>query len=72
MGRALWYSGKVDEAADELEQLLADPEVHDPWAEQVAKIARRGSGRHPFTMSGSLLAVTEMPNAGQQCVACPA
>jgi hypothetical protein len=70
-GRALWYSGKVDEAADELEQLLSDPEVRDPWAEQVVKIARRGSGRHPFTMSGSMIAVTEMPNAGNSALLVP-
>src|SRR5262245_35954416 len=28
-GRALWYSGEVEQAADELERLVADPEVRD-------------------------------------------
>lgn len=60
-GRALWYDLKLEDAADELEALIADPEVHDAWAVEVAKLARRGSGRTPFAMSGGLLAVTEMP-----------
>src|SRR5262245_61025972 len=30
-GRAFWYGGQVERAADELEQLAADPEVRDPW-----------------------------------------
>lgn len=63
-GRALWYSGQVERAADELEQLVADPEVKDPWAQEVAKLARRGAGRQPFKMSGALLAVSEMPQVG--------
>jgi hypothetical protein len=63
-GRALWYSGQVERAADELEQLVADPEVKDPWAREVAKLARRGVGRQPFRMSGALLAVSEMPQVG--------
>jgi predicted Zn-dependent protease len=33
--RALWYSGQVTGAAEELGRLLADPEVKDPWAEGV-------------------------------------
>src|SRR5689334_18685088 len=56
-GRALWYSGQVDRAADELEQLVSDPDVRDPWAVEVAKLARRGAGRKPFQMSGGILAV---------------
>lgn len=60
-GRALWYSGQIEKAADELEQLLEDPEVRDPWAKEVSKLARRGSGRRPFELSGGLLAVMEMP-----------
>lgn len=62
--RALWYSGKIEAAADELEQLNADPEVRDTWAVEVAKLAHLGSGRKPFEISGALLAVTEMPQAG--------
>jgi hypothetical protein len=63
-GRALWYSGQVERAADELEQLVANPEVKDAWAQEVAKLARRGAGRQPFRMSGALLAVSEMPQVG--------
>jgi len=64
-GRALWYGGHVSEAADVLSKLVADPEVRDPWAADIAKIALRGAGRHPFTMSGGLLAVSEMPDTGR-------
>jgi hypothetical protein len=63
-GRALWYSGQVDRAADELEQLVSDPDVRDPWALEVAKLARRGAGRKPFQMTGGILAVCEMPLVG--------
>jgi hypothetical protein len=63
-GRAFWYSGQVDRAADELEQLVADPDVRDPWAQEVAKLARRGAGRKPFQMSGGILAVSQMPLVG--------
>jgi hypothetical protein len=60
-GRALWYSGSIAAAGQELERLLANPEVRDPWAADVMKLARRGAGRQPFRTSGGLLAVTEMP-----------
>lgn len=60
-GRALWYSGSIAAAGEELERLLADPEVKDPWASDVMKLARRGAGRQPFKISGGLLAVSEMP-----------
>jgi hypothetical protein len=64
-GRAFWYSGQVERAADELEQLVADPTVRDPWATEVGKLARRGAGRKPFQMSGGILAVSEIsPGAG--------
>lgn len=63
-GRAHWYAGRIDKAADELEQLISDPEVRDAWATEVAKLARRGGGREPFRMTGGLLGVTEMPYAG--------
>lgn len=59
--RAFWYSGRIAEAGTELEALLSDPAVKDPWAEEVLKLVRQGAGRQPFTKRGSLLAVTEMP-----------
>ncbi len=59
-GRALWYSGDVDAAADELEALLADPGVKDEWAKQIALLARRGAGRKPFQIEGGLVANTPM------------
>lgn len=59
--RALWYSGRIDGAAEELDQLLEDPEVQDPWAEGVAQLARRGAGREPFRITGALLATVDMP-----------
>ncbi|MGH7269570.1 MAG: hypothetical protein ACREJ3_03990, partial [Polyangiaceae bacterium] len=65
-GRAYWFSGDTDHAADELEAFLADPEVKDPWARDVAVLARRGAGRHPFEMSGDIVADVEMPRAIDQ------
>ncbi|HEX4474037.1 MAG TPA: hypothetical protein VH142_03100 [Polyangiaceae bacterium] len=70
-GRALWYSGDVDRAADELDALLADPQVRDPWAQEVAKLARSGAGRQPFKITGSLLASTEMPAIGNTAFVVP-
>ncbi|WP_438028041.1 tetratricopeptide repeat protein [Sorangium sp. So ce233] len=61
-GRALWYKGDLDAAADELEAMLDDPDVVDDWAKSIAKLARRGAGRAPFTISGALLAAIEMPH----------
>ncbi|AUX21100.1 uncharacterized protein SOCEGT47_015780 [Sorangium cellulosum] len=61
-GRALWYKGDLDAAADELEAMLDDPDVVDDWAKSIAKLARRGAGRAPFTLSGALLAAIEMPH----------
>lgn len=69
--RAYWYAGKITQAADELDQLLSDPEVRDPWASEVAKLARQGRGREPFSMSGGLLAVTEMPRVGSTSLIVP-
>jgi hypothetical protein len=62
-GRAYWFSGDMEHAADELEAFLTDPTVKDPWAHDVAGLARGGVGRHPFEMDGSLVAVVEMPRA---------
>lgn len=59
-GRALWYSGRVADAAEVLEQLLADPSVHDAWASGVVSLARSGNGRQPFTVTGERLAVVDM------------
>ncbi|HTA92494.1 MAG TPA: hypothetical protein VK745_23110 [Polyangiaceae bacterium] len=70
-GRAYWYSGEIDKAADELERLVADPEVRDPWAAEIAKLARQGTGRKPFEMTGGLLAVTDMPRTGTAAMIVP-
>jgi hypothetical protein len=70
-GRALWYAGRVEQAADELERLVNDPEVRDPWAVEVAKLARRGTGRKPFQLSGGLLAVSEMPQVASTALVVP-
>lgn len=67
-GRALWYSGDIERAADELEDMLRDPSVKDPWARDVAKLARRGQGRHPFAIEGALVAAVDMPQAGPALV----
>ena len=53
-------SARFEREWRELEALLADPGVRDEWAENVAKLARRGGGRSPFTLSG-LLGYGEMP-----------
>ncbi len=60
-GRAYWFSGDIEHAADELEAQLSDPTVKDPWAQMVAELARRGAGRHPFEMEGGSVASVEMP-----------
>lgn len=70
-GRALWYAGDVEQAADELERLVADPEVRDPWATEIAKLSRRGVGRKPFAMSGAMVAVSEMPRVGSAALIVP-
>ncbi len=70
-GRAYWYSGEVELAADELEKLVADPEVRDPWASDIAKLSRRGIGRKPFSMTGGMVAVTEMPRVGSAALIVP-
>lgn len=67
-GRAHWYAGDIEKAADELEEMLRDPSVKDNWAKEVAKLARRGHGRHPFAIEGALVAAVEMPQAGPALV----
>ncbi|MFO0665010.1 MAG: hypothetical protein U0174_13735 [Polyangiaceae bacterium] len=67
-GRAHWYAGDIERAADELDAMLRDPNVKDPWAKDVAQLARRGNGRKPFAMEGGVVAVTEMPQAGSLLV----
>jgi len=65
-GRAHWYKGDLERAADELESVLADPDVDDGWAKQIAKLARRGQGRRPFAVSGGLVAQVDMPRLGRR------
>ncbi len=67
-GRAYWYAGDIEKAADELEEMLRDPAVKDTWAKEVAKLARRGQGRHPFAIEGANVAAVEMPQAGPALV----
>jgi hypothetical protein len=70
-GRAFWYSGQIDRAADELESLVADPAVRDGWAQEVAKLARRGGARKPFQLSGARLASIQMPQVGSRSFVVP-
>lgn len=70
-GRALWYRGDVQRAADELDALLRDPQVRDGWAVEIVKLARRGVGRKPFEMSGGLLAAVDMPRTGTASMIVP-
>src|SRR5690606_19725670 len=42
----------------------------DPWARDVAKLARRGHGRHPFSIDGVVAAV-EMPGGGGPALVVP-
>lgn len=67
-GRAHWYAGNLEEAADELEAMLQDPQVKDPWAKEISKLARRGHGRHPFAVEGARLGAVDMPPAGPMMV----
>ncbi len=59
-GRALWYKGDLELAADELEAMLNDPEVQDPWAKSIVKLARNGAGRNPFELKGNMVGAVEM------------
>jgi hypothetical protein len=60
-GRAHWYAGEIEAAADELEAMLQDPDVKDAWAKAIAGLARRGAGRTPFQMRGGLVGAVDMP-----------
>ena len=70
-GRALWYKGDVQRAADELDSLLARSRRARRWAVEIVKLARSGAGRKPFDMSGGLLAVMEMPRTGTASMVVP-
>lgn len=59
-GRAYWYKGDLEAAADELDTMLNDPEVKDEWAKATTKLARLGLGRTPFSLSGGMLAAVDM------------
>jgi hypothetical protein len=67
-GRAHWYAGDLESAADSLEAFLRDPNVRDIWATDIAGLARRGIGRHPYAMDGSLVGAVEMPRAGSALI----
>lgn len=67
-GRAHWYLGDVEQAADELDAALADPNLKDPWAHDVARLARTGHGKHPFSIEGAVVAAVPMPPAGAAMV----
>jgi predicted Zn-dependent protease len=51
-GRAHWYADELEAAADDLDLVLSDPAAKDEWAKAIARLARRGTGRKPFAMSG--------------------
>jgi hypothetical protein len=63
-GRAHWYLGNIEEAAEELSELAADPDVKDAWAEETLRLARAGRGRRPFEITGGIVAAVDMPFAG--------
>ncbi len=70
-GRCHWYTGNLDQAAEELAVVTADPEVKDTWAKAALALARSGLGRRPFEMTGGLLAAVEMPRAGNTSMLVP-
>jgi hypothetical protein len=61
-GRAHWYRGDVERAAEELDQLLTDPDVDDAWAKSISALAHGGAGRKPFdtTAAGGSVVAVEM------------
>ncbi|WP_394825206.1 tetratricopeptide repeat protein [Pendulispora albinea] len=67
-GRAHWYAGDLEAAADDLEGVLRDPSVKDPWARDISILARHGAGRHPYAIDGSVVGQVDMPRAGSALV----
>jgi hypothetical protein len=61
LGRAYWYDGKLEQAVEPLQAVLADPDYVDPWAKEVTRLALQGSGRKPFAITGALLASVDLP-----------
>jgi hypothetical protein len=59
-GRAHWYAGELEQAADELDAVLADPQTKDEWAKAISRLARQGQARKPFQITGGLLAPVQM------------
>jgi hypothetical protein len=67
--RALWYAGRVEEAAAEIDGLLRDPKVRDSWAKDVAPLARAGAGRKPYAIESSWATVgIDLPSSGSAFV----
>jgi hypothetical protein len=69
--RAHWYAGELDAATEELELLLSDPQVRDPWAQGVLQLSRQGHGRSPFEIKGSRLAACELTSAANAAMVVP-
>jgi hypothetical protein len=59
-GRAHWYADELEAAADDLELVLSDPAAKDEWAKAISRLARRGTGRKPFAISGGMIAPLPM------------
>ncbi|MBM4356581.1 MAG: hypothetical protein FJ096_00565 [Deltaproteobacteria bacterium] len=66
-GRAHWYRGDVEHAAEELDQLLTDPDVDDAWAKSISALAHGGAGRKPFdtSVAGGAVVAVEMTRIAQ-------
>lgn len=65
--RAHWYRGDVERAAEEVDQVLADPDVEDSWAKAIRVLALAGAGRKPFDTTateGEVAAVEMTRTAG--------
>lgn len=67
-GRAYWYLGKYEEAADEMDLYLRDPSVKDDWARDLTKLARSANGRQPYKMEGGVASAVELPKAGHALI----
>lgn len=70
-GRCHWYLDHLDEAADELSKVTADPDIKDEWAKAALELAHAGRGRRPFEMTGALLAAVEMPRGANTAMLVP-